>query len=73
MTHSFFYWYITDYSGEGFDVNQGSPFPPAVPSRMGINLCLSVRSVGQKKQRRNLRHLRNLRDLPPGPHNFYLI
>lgn len=27
MTHSFFYWYITDYSGEGFDVNQGFPFP----------------------------------------------
>ena len=53
MTHSFFYWYITDYSGKGFDVNQGSPFPPAVPSRMGINLCLSVKSVRQKRVKKN--------------------
>ena len=32
--------------------------------RTGLNLCKSVKSVGQKKTiRKNLRHLRNLRDL----------
>ena len=31
--------------------------------RTGLNLCKSVKSVGQKTIRKNLRHLRNLRDL----------
>ena len=52
MTHSFFYWYITDYSGKGFDVNQGSPFPQAVPSRIGHKSVFICEICGTKKAKK---------------------
>ena len=54
MTHSFFYWYITDYSGEGFDVNQDSPFPPAVPSRTGHKSVFICEICGTKKSKEEI-------------------
>ena len=73
MTHSFFIGILQITLARALMLIRAPPFPRRSRPAQGINLCLSVRSVGQKKQRRNLRHLRNLRDLTPGPHNFYLI